>query len=90
MREGENVVETPADGTNVVAWVVKRNGSAAWTTVAEESPQKAVWRAQATNVFEREQLEAATDIDPASLRLSAARTTITWIRGGEPRSAPID
>lgn len=92
MRTGDVVLEGPprADGTNLASFVVKRNGSAAWISVPEEPGDTVVWKAEATNVFEREQLEAATDIDTRALRLSADRRTITWTRGGTSRSAPLD
>lgn len=90
MQRGEVVLESPrqSDETNAVAWVVKRNGSAAWTTVAEESPEVVVWRAEASDGFERERLDAGPDIDPHSLRMSSNRRTISWSR--DRRTVEID
>lgn len=90
IRTGTVVEESPNEGVNLVSFVVKRNGSAAWIMVPEESAERTVWKSDVTTGGERQRLDAGSDIDAASLRLSGDRRTITWTEGGSEQSAPID
>lgn len=84
------IIETPHESENLFSFVVKRTGAAAWIMVPNESIEKQVWKADRTNVFEREQLDAGDNIVPESLRLSSDRRTVTWENGSTDKSAPLD
>jgi Ca2+-binding RTX toxin-like protein len=77
---------------DITAIAVKRNGSVGWIespavqSVPAWEVHKAADRENQGNVL----LARGPGIDPASLALSADRTSLTWTDGGAQRDAPIN
>jgi hypothetical protein len=73
--------------------VLKRNGSVAWIEAAPaDAGDQPVWDVRKWANEEREGsvlVDRGADLDPDSLALSADRTSISWTRGGAPRTASL-
>jgi hypothetical protein len=73
--------------------VLKRNGSVAWIEAAPvDAGDATVWDVRKWANEEREGsvlVDRGTEIDPASLRLGADRTSISWTFGGATRTASL-
>jgi hypothetical protein len=82
-------------GSNFVsALVLKRNGSVAWVEDSSVQPgtETPVYQLRKWANEERQSVvlvDRGADLDPASLALGADRNSITWTRGGSPRSASL-
>ncbi len=77
---------------DITAIAVKRNGSVGWieSPAVQSLPEREVHKAADGENQGNVLLARGTGIDPASLALSADRTSLTWIGGGAQRDAPID
>ena len=77
---------------NVTAIAVKRNGSVGWikSPAVQSLPEWEVHKAADGEHEGNVLLARAPGIDPASLALSADRTSLTWTDGGAQHDAPID
>jgi len=90
---------------NVVALVLKRDGSVAW--IAKDSERSATAKAPYFDVYATDKsgtrlLASGTDVDPSSLALSVGAThtgdypdasegsTLYWTQDGKPYSATLD
>jgi hypothetical protein len=71
-------------GTDAI--VLKRNGSIGWIEAVAHLPQPAF---REVHRFDRKG-HAVLDTAPKIRRLKLHGTTMTWLHGGEPRSAPLD
>jgi hypothetical protein len=91
MRAGRISFEQPRDNTDLGSWVVKRNGSAAWTTSAYGGGEPGgVYKLDSTTGGKPQRL-AGPEGFPRSLRLSPDRRSVLWMQAdGSERSAPID
>ena len=91
MKAGKISFEQARDGTNLSEWVIKRNGSAAWTSFAFEGGDPGgVYKLDSTTGGKPQRL-AGAEGSPFSLRLSSDRRTVVWKQSdGTERSAPID
>jgi hypothetical protein len=91
MRTGRISFEQPRDNTDLGSWVVKRNGSAAWTTSAYEGGEPGgAYKLDSTTGGKPQRL-AGPEGSPHSMRLSADRRSVLWMQlDGTERSAPID
>jgi hypothetical protein len=94
MKTGRISFEAPRDNTNLSEWVVKRNGSVAWTTYAYEGGDPGgLYKLDSTTGGAPQRL-ASPAANPRSLRLNSDRRTLLWTEGtqGESteRSAPIN
>jgi hypothetical protein len=84
-----------SQSNSVGGLVLKRNGSVAWTqaSIVDQPigapPSREVRMRQAADPDDI-LLDRGTDIDPSSLALDATRTNVSWTRGGQPRTSPID
>lgn len=84
------------EGSNFIRGIVlKRNGSVAWiegSTVAPADPDQPVYQVRKVGNEERQGavlLDRSADIDPDSLTMAADRLSVSWVRGGTTRSAPL-
>ena len=91
MKTGRISFEQPRDGTNLGDWVVKRNGSAAWTSHAYEGGDPGgVYKLDSTTGGEPQRL-AGPEGSPHALRLSSDRRSVVWKQvDGTVRSAPLN
>lgn len=83
-------------GSNFIRGIVlKRNGSVAWiegSTVAPADPEQPSFQVRKFGTGERQGsvlLDRGSDLDPDSLTLAADRLSISWVRGGTTRTAPL-
>jgi Ca2+-binding RTX toxin-like protein len=77
----------------ITAIAVKRNGSVGWIENSAVQSPSAVWEVHKAAAGEKQGnvlLARGLGIDPASLALSAERTSLMWTDGGARRNAPID
>ena len=88
-KVAQNGVPDYTGDSHVLALVVKRNGSVAWTGVGDRGPDGSVWKVDATGGGPQ-RLDAGPELDYDSLALAADRRSVIWRNGSEARSAPID
>jgi hypothetical protein len=96
---GETVYNSIAGSTVPIAedmvlqrLVLKRNGSAAWTTrmrSSEDATYEVHRFSKYAQVGGRVMLDSGSDVDPQSLLLSADRLKITWTKAGQSKSADL-
>jgi hypothetical protein len=87
-------------GDALQASVLKRSGSVAWTvrtsfdyvnpTVEVRAMDAGTSSNEAGPIDDKPRLlDAGSEVDPRSLRLSADRRSVTWTNRAQPRSAPL-
>jgi hypothetical protein len=82
-------------GEGTAGIVLKRNGSVAWvegSTVAPANPDERAFQIRKFGNEERQGvvlLDRGADLDPGSPRLAADRLSVSWVRGGATRTAPL-
>ena len=77
---------------DITAIAVKRNGSVGWidSPAVQSLPEWEVHKAADGENQGNVLIARAPGIDPASLALSADRTSLTWTDSGAQHDAPID
>ena len=77
---------------DITAIAVKRNGSVGWidSPAVQSLPEREVHKAADGENQGNVLIARAPGIDPASLALSADRTSLTWTDSGAQHDAPID
>jgi hypothetical protein len=90
MRTGTTTLESPPDNSSLIRYVVKRNGSAAWIDIPEDSNEGRVWKADRTTAGAPQQIDSSSELGYDSLRLTGDRRQVLWTKAGAQQSAPID
>jgi hypothetical protein len=93
LRTGRTEANEPANpgsgaDSEVLTFVVKRNGSVAWTAVGVRGEDVTVWKLD-LGATGPQQLDRGSAIDYRSLRLSADRRSVHWRNAGAERTAPL-
>jgi hypothetical protein len=95
LRTGTTAVDArgvPGAGSDshVMSLVVKRNGSVAWTGMADESGSEVSVLKVDTTTDGPRLLDSGAQIDYESLALGADRLSVGWRNGAEQKTAPLD